>query len=521
MSRKKNSKLASILIGPILVFSGIMALWENEGRFNYYQAAKETIAVISPNDYTGEPVSYTGNLDTEIPIDGEYVEKFDSFHVVERSAQIYSWEESTDSDNRTTWSKGWHSRLENNSRNRGLQQRLSSKDLYPSHYLLGDMQITPSRIHFVDDWLDIPISTVELSSQGHQLGLETQGDYLYLDKGDGSDLGDERVSYEGIPNASTATYFGVVSDYQGVGKQFEVNTGFISMLIQNDGILHHLVNGEREEALEKIRSDFVRVMWITRIAGTVAIVFGIFIFLSSFMSLLYRIPYVGNMIESGVFLISLVIGLPIALFVILAGLIINNPLTVALPLAIVIGGIVYLLRRSRRTKKNAKKLLSTRLANQKSTSSAIVPPPPPNFTAKPVLPSPPGSPAPTQVRAKNIEESTYTAIEQTFIHLAMMALAEGGLDKKENKLLINYGKDNGIKPLRMKELFAQVKTGEIKSEPGTRSDIELLALMALVDGELSKSEWNMLVKFAEKIEISAKEVELLIDDIENGKLSPI
>jgi hypothetical protein len=533
VSEKKNSKFASILIGPALVIGGIMALWQNEGRFDYYKAAKDTIVINSPSEHAGEPVSYTSDLDTTIPIGGEYVERFVSYHMVRRSAEIYSWDKSTDSDGHTTWRQGWYSSLENNSRNSGFSQQLSSRRFYPPRYSLGDMEISPKHIHFVDEDVSIPMDSVALTGKGRSLGLSQQSGYLYLDKGRSDDFGDERVSYQGIPNAPLASYFGVVSDSKGVGRQFEVNTGIISQLIANDGILHHLVNGDREQSLDKIKADFSRVVWYTRFGGSAAIIFGIYTFLSSFMSLLYRIPLLGNLVESGVILVSLVVGLPIALFVILAGLIIHNPLSVALPLAIIVGGIVYVIRRSRATTKNAQRILSDRLSTPHTARPVSASNPSPvqdnaarlaasaGFaTQQSTTDDRPVTPAQETALTGDGDESGLDVIEKTFVHLAIMALAEGGLDKKENKMLVTWGKENGVTKERMKELYVKAKKGDVAHHPANREDLELLACMALIDGDLSKREWKILVTIASKMGLSALDVRNIISDIASGQLAP-
>lgn len=526
MSRKKNSKLASILLGPALVIGGILALWENEGRFNYYLAAKNTTVIENASQMPGEAVSFTGQLDTTIPIQGEYIERFDQFHVITRDAEIYSWEESTDSDGNTTWSKGWYSYLDSNSRNSGLNQTLSSRDFYPSRYLLNDMVIAPERIHFADDAVQVSMSTLRLSGTGQSLGLEPQGKYLFLDGGRSDDLGDERVSYTGIPNAPLASYFGVIESGRGVGRQFEMNTGFISQIIGNDGILHHLVNGDRATALGKIKAHFNRVVWFTRLGGTAAIVFGIMIFFGSFMSLLYRIPFLGNLVEAGVILISLAIGIPIALLVIIAGLIVHNPVSVALPLAFVIGGVIYMVRRSRTTKTNARRIIADRTASVSSVQNLADSPvqhmTKPEATGTGTQPVESGQPPLQQAQPPlyQAQAPDLNAIEQTFVHLGMMAMIEGGLDKKEVKMLLRWGQDNGISKERMEALKAMARQGDHSGDIASREDLELLACMALVDGEMSKSEWSVLVALARRMGLSGVDVRQIVSDIESGELVP-
>jgi len=479
---KKNNKLAGIIIGPVMVIGGMMALWENEGRFNYYEAAKETTPIQSINTHPGETISYTSDLDTSIPIAGYYVKEFMSYLLVERRAEIYSWEEDTDSDGNTTWSKGWYSSLDNNHRNNGLVQKLRSGDLYPDRYVVGDMTISPEKIHFVDDDVDVSINNISLSDKGRALGLSRTGYYLYLRKGRSDNLGDERISYTGIPVSKVASYFGLVSGGQGVGKQFDISTSWVSGIIGNDGMLHHLVNGERDVALDKIESYFNKVVWFTRLGGTLAIIFGFHIFFSIFVGLLYRIPLLGDLVEMGVFVVSLILGLVISLFIIVTSLLVHNLFTITLPVIGLLVAIVYFKRRSANTSEHAREILSRAVTKAENTSQ-------PNLT------------------------------EQTFTHLAGMALAENSLSKKENKILVKWGSEQGISESRMKELFDDVKKTNISAKVISRKDLELLILMALSDGDLSSREMHLLQKYGEKISMSSAELKNIINDIESGKLA--
>ena len=152
---KKKSKLGAVIFGPVLVIGGVLALWQNEGRFNYYQAALDATIISSPSEAAGTPIAYTDTLDRDIPIDGDYVTEFVGFHKVSRRAEIYSWYESEDSDGNTTWRRGWYWSLDHNSRNSGLHQTLSSTSLYPDGYTLGSLDISAENIHLVDDYVSI------------------------------------------------------------------------------------------------------------------------------------------------------------------------------------------------------------------------------------------------------------------------------------------------------------------------------------------------------------------------------
>ena len=99
MARKRQSKAGALLVGPGLVIGGVMALWQNEGRFDYYRAARAAVVIAAPSGAPpGEAVACSATLNTDIPIAGDYVTAFVGYHVVRRSAEIYSWKRSEDSD---------------------------------------------------------------------------------------------------------------------------------------------------------------------------------------------------------------------------------------------------------------------------------------------------------------------------------------------------------------------------------------------------------------------------------------
>ena len=510
MSRKKNNKAGAVIIGPVLVIGGVLALWENEGRFDYFKAAREAAVIASPGESVGEPVAFTDALNTDIPIAGEYVDEFVGYLSVERLAEIYSWERDEDSDGDVSWSLGWQSGLENNSRNEGLTQVLRSGSLYPEVYELGSLSISPTDIHFVDGTVSIAPGSVRLSTGGTDLGLRPDGDTFHLDKGQPDDLGDERIQYFGVPNAPTASYFGLIADGRGVGKRFEQNDGIISSIIDNDGMLHHLVNGSREGALEKIRADLVRKTWLVRLFGTLAIVFGFLLFFGVFATLLYRIPILGGLVQFGVFVISLVLGLGLALTVMLAGFVFHHPLTVALPLALVIGGAIWFVRKSRVASRNAKSALAQKVAAQQA---AVATPPP-----LPPLPTTPAA-EPPPLPAMPVASPT-EVMERTFVNLALVAMSEGGLARSEEKFLKSWGDENGISSTRMEELLEGARHDPPEAHPATRDDLELMACVAMADGVLSHKEWRFLMKIAEKVGIDRDELRRMLTAIENGTALP-
>ncbi len=489
--QRKKGLLARLTLPPLMIIAGVMALWENEGRFDYHQAARDALVIGSPAMAgPGTTIALTGRLDTGIAVQDSYLEVLTGYHVVTRRAEIYAWRESTDSEGRTTWRQGWYSHLENNSRNNGLVQTLSSGEAYPAMYRLDDMVITPRRIHLVDDAIDLPPETLTLNEAGRRAGLHAEGEYFYRRLGSGTSLGDERLRYSAIAQTPTATYFGLIEAGEGVGKQHDIKRSFISGIIGNDGILHHLVNGPREQALDTVKAHLRRLKWIVRGGGTVAIVMGIFLFFSGFVNLLYRIPVLGRMVSSGVFLVSLVLGLLIAITVILASVFVHHPLVAAVPTVLVILAVVVLRRRQTDAGANARATLQRH------------------------------QPATTGLSVRHGADSGYTPAEAMFVHLARIALATDGLDEKEKRFLVAQGRKSDIAPKRMKALLEQAEAKEGEVPAATREDILVAACLAMADGSLSSREVAHLIAMGRRAGLSGAEVRAIIIEAESANGDP-
>ena len=142
------SFIFNLLVPPIVFCGAVLALWNNEGRFDYHAAAKDTRPIESlASAAEGSTVSYTNSLNTD-PIEGYYVKDIYGFYVVERSAEIYAWEECDDES--LSLCLEWSSYLAYNSRNNGVSQVMESADLYPSYYELNDLYI--DGVYVDSDW---------------------------------------------------------------------------------------------------------------------------------------------------------------------------------------------------------------------------------------------------------------------------------------------------------------------------------------------------------------------------------
>ncbi len=323
-SKRKKNKAAAIVVGPILVIAAIVALWKNETRFDYHKAARATphaatVALLEP----GRNASYSGAMSRDLVLPGRYIRTFTGYLVVHRQAEIYCWERDEDEDGHVTWSKRWMGSLESNSRNRDLRQELHSGRMLPPSYRVGELELTSDRIEFVDARQPVAPGPLPKTPEGEKLRVE--GDYLTLRKGRADELGDERLSFQAIPVPPRATWFGRYSGDRGVADTTAARSGMIASLIRDSGVLHHLVAGERDVALETMKQHIERLKWIVRGIGSALVVFGFLFFFSGILRFLYPVPILGRLAETGSFVLAFVIGLPLALTTILFGFVAGNP----------------------------------------------------------------------------------------------------------------------------------------------------------------------------------------------------
>lgn len=437
-----------VLIGPAITFFALAALWKNETRFNFFAAANQTPAVESAADATdGQSLSLTGPMDQELTMAGDYVKKLTGYLRVNRSAEIYAWDRDEDSDDHVTWRKEWMSSLESNSRNHGLNQTLSGKEFQPPTYHVGELEIQTEKMEFVDSTEHLNLGQLELVKEG----LRKEGNYFYLRKagvGSGHVLGDERVRYTGIPVPATATYFGKYQSGQGVADTSQERTGWINTLIQDSGVLHHLVAGDRTQALASMKAYLGQLKWIVRGIGTVACVVGMLILFSSVFRFLYGIPVIGWIAESGSVLFALAIGIPLAVTTILVAYLFANPF-VLLGIGLLIAAVLYFFRRRANTVKDGlKDQLNQRYGHE-------------------------------------LQDAELKEIE--FVELAQFALADGNFDEDESKFLQGWAKKHGWPDDKYRTMLEKAKSELAASGVGDSPDDRLsnLIRLALADGKVS------------------------------------
>ncbi len=475
MAEKKRKKGNGILFGLILLGASIVAIWKNEHRFDYHKAARDTTAVdaiaqLSPGDL----FSHTGSMDRELTLEGRYVRSFQGYLEVRRSAEIYAWDRDEDDDG-VTWSKKWMSHLENNERNEGLRKKLQSDTIAPSRYAVAELVVDSSKIQFVDPSESIPSADLTLTRQGSDLGLAPRDDYFYLIKGNPDQLGDERISYRGIPVPEVATYFGRWENGRAVAHQAEVKEGFISDIIQDKGILHHLVAGPRDTALASIKAHLARVKTIVRIIALVLCTIGGGILFSSLTRLLVFIPIVGPLMHRVTGWIGLLVGFGLGLLTLAVAFVTSKPVILAIIAVVIAAGLVMLAVNAGRRRGRIRERIAGSLGHPPSRDELA---------------------------------------ELEFIQLRQLAAWNGTITPDEQRQLDRWTARNGWSPEKVSELVhrAERESGQASE----REKLEALIRYSLADGRIDRKELKTLQTAASWAGIGKKGLGALMNQVQSG-----
>ena len=128
--------------------------------------------------------------------------------------------------------------------------------------------------------------------------------------------------------------------------------------------------------------------------------------------------------------------------------------------------------------------------------------------------SPSDPSAPTGSHRQSPTDPDQAILEDTFSQLARLAYGEGEIDRREARLLSRWGRRNGIPGSRMRQLLAQARGASEDPDVSSRDDLELLVLMALVDGFMSSRELRIMRRLAGKVGVGPGELEEMVMRVE-------
>jgi uncharacterized tellurite resistance protein B-like protein len=266
---------------------------------------------------------------------------------------------------------------------------------------------------------------------------------------------------------------------QALAHQAEIKGHFLDGIIQDSGVLHHLVAGGREVALGTMKAHIARLKWIVRGIGLVTTVLGFAIFFGFFVRFLVHIPVLGDLIGGGVMILSLIFGLTLGLSTILVGFVTSNPIAIGL----VVLGILSLFFGLRRKARSSQQTIKAGLEQHLGRS----------------------------VDAATLKEMEFEA-------LVALAMGDGEMEVGEQRYLKHWAKQHGWDEEKTAAMIEQAKSAPTESISGEQSQDHLMHLIriSLADGALESHELKTIRKAGKDYGFSRRDIQAMIARVRHG-----
>ena len=296
-----------------------------------------------------------------------------------------------------------------------------------------------------------------------------------MGQGSGSTkLGDERLSFSAIAVPEVATYFGKWNGQNAVKHQAEIKDGFIPNIINDKGILHHVVAGERVSALVTIENHIKRIKNIVRIVGLIAAAIGGGLFFSGLTKFLLFIPVLGAAISTVSGWIGMALGFLVGVFTIALAFFSSNPMIMIVLMLFICVGVYFLKNNANKKRQIIKEHLSKELGY---------------------------SPADQELK------------ELEYIKLWQLLSRNGNISQSEQKRLDRWIKRTGFPSHKVDELTQRARE-ELTQQTNRVKSLKELIKFTLADGAIDKKELKTLKQAASFIGLDGRELSRLINQVQ-------
>jgi len=364
---KKNSFISRFLNSVGGIFIGIavallcvgLLAW-NEGRSvkairAYIEVGKNLIETASAKanpDNEGKLVAIYGGLTFSPVADGAYGVKANSFVLV-REVEMYQWKETKkggSTDEQITygydkvWSKsripssGFYEKSGHENPEWPAGDKYQSGAVYADDAKLGDFNLTDAQLK------QLSVNAVVPPPDNVPSGMNKSGNYITNYSGDPK-VGSIRISW----SASNVT------KASALGKQ--TGSAITGYTTKNGTNINEFFSGELtgSEMVQVLQQANKIATWILRILFTILICAGFSMVFTPVTVLVSVIPFLGKYLskftKGFAKVIGYIVGISLSLVVIALAWIAVRPL-VAIPLLIIVGGLIFFLVRQSKNKKN-------------------------------------------------------------------------------------------------------------------------------------------------------------------------
>lgn len=368
--RLMNSLLA-MLIGMVLVIGACCLLFWNEGRaVKTAQALDEGARVVQPlrtaekvnPAMEGRLVHVTGTARTDCIVRDPVLNLSLSCLSLQRCVEYYQWVEEKESQTREnadgsttthtyyTYSQRWVDEPVSSShfKEAGHRNTVACRFSCPDTWLapevkLGDFRLNPDQVARAGVRRPVNLAQLELpAAYADRAAIDS--DCLYI----GSvtppvpmnpSVGDVRIRW--MATASECPVSLVAQQSGNSFKPYEAESGYTVDLLQ-DG------THTAPAMFEKAHADNTLLTWFLRVGGAFLMFFGVLLLFQFLKVLSSIIPFVGSMVEAGIFVISVLISLCLSLLVIAAAWFFYRPMLAACLIFFGVMPLYYIIMKRRR-----------------------------------------------------------------------------------------------------------------------------------------------------------------------------
>lgn len=392
LGSKLGGSIKGVFVGILLFLVSFGVLFWNEGRVDVSEVAKDAVEIDSEQlatDAEGKFVHTSGKVVSEEQIgDGLYLIP-GNYLAVERTVEMYSWVEQTESETEDEWGGGettettytyvkeWDENpastssfeyptdhenpvkgIENYSGRAG-SAKIGVYDLDVGKLSLSGFEnltlneevVDVSKIEgtvaeedmvedddFSYEW-GISVEEAEGGEVVEESGVGLVGGYIFVGEGtlNSPEVGDLRISYSVLRSGTEGTVFGKLDGMK------------LVTYVDDDTSLYRMFTGTRDEALATMHGEYKFMLWIFRLIGFVMMWIGLSSLFGPIVVLLGIIPALGSLSRSLIGFITFLVALILSVVTIVVSMILHS--VVALIVAVVIAVLIVLYVLKMRMKK--------------------------------------------------------------------------------------------------------------------------------------------------------------------------
>ncbi|MDJ0755582.1 MAG: TMEM43 family protein [Ardenticatenaceae bacterium] len=329
--------LIGVLIGIGLFFGAFYLLWTNEGRVDLSKITRDSIAIngetVDPA-HEGQLVALTARLTANTSLDDSPYLRSGEYLQLERTAEMYAWEEEeeTDDDGNVTgysYSREWTSSPENSASFNNPNGHFNPPmDIQYKLHTVETIQAGRFSFNTQNAFLMHP-EPLPLNREMTIDNRDIFDDFIYIGDGTLSDpvVGDIRLSYTAYPANEMGTVFGSQN-----GSQITTYRH-----TDDETIIFRAYQMDRETAIQDMRNEYLTNLWLTRLGGMAMMWVGLMLILGPINALLGFIPVLGRLGRMLIAVVTFVVALVLSATTIIISAILHNLIALIIICIILIG----------------------------------------------------------------------------------------------------------------------------------------------------------------------------------------